>query len=382
MDVDDRLQALAARLDQLEAENARLRAALTTERAEAVDVPGTLRVPVSRRTWLARSAAVVAGAVAGGAAMASPAAAAGEVFLDIDNAGSAPTTITAALGTDLFTTVFGSTNSDPDQGTGLFGYGPSFGTLGFSALGTGLWGKASGDDFTSAVGTGGYIDNPASPGSIGVQGEASGDGQIGVKGISDVGWGAWFESNFADITIGKSNRTAPLGDTGVIHYFGDVVAENNGTNSVLWYCVQTGIPGTWRRLAGPNTAGATTLLASPIRVYDSRPLSQPLAIGPKTPLAMDAERVIDCTGNASGVPVDAVAVLINLTAVGQSGGGWLSVRANGSVYANTSNLNWSAANQTLANSATVKCGANATILVRLGGAASTNFIVDVIGYMR
>jgi len=119
-----------------------------------------------------------------------------------------------------------------------------------------------------------------------------------------------------------------------------------------------------------------------VRVYDSRAGQAPLGVGPKTPLLTDLDRVVDCTLASSGVPADALGVLINVTAVGQSGGGWLSVRPNGVGYANTSNVNWTTAGQTAANAATVSCGAGATITVRLGGATSSNVIVDIAGYLR
>ncbi|MEQ1701268.1 MAG: hypothetical protein ABMA25_14230 [Ilumatobacteraceae bacterium] len=377
MDIGEQLQQLTERLDALEAENRHLRSVVQQHHDAAADEPAD--APMSRRTWLARGAAVAAGAVAGGLAFASPAAAVGEMFLNVNNAGTATTKITASLGADIFTSVINGTNNAV-QGAGLFGYGASYGTLGFSSLGTGVWGKASGVYGTPAVGTGGYIDNPDSPFSIGVLGEASGDDQIGVKGVSNLGYGGAFESDYADLFIGQPVRGAPTED-GVNHHFAEMVAQNGNFQSTLWYCTRSGIPGTWRRLAAPNSMGATTLFDTPVRVYDSRPAKEPLDVLPKLPLATDADRVVDCTLNDSKVPVDAVAVLINLTAANQSGGGYLSVRSKGFAYHNTSNLNWTAAGQTIANFAMVKCGTGATITVRLGGAASAHVIVDVIGYM-
>lgn len=376
MDIGEQLQQLTERLDALEAENRHLRSVVQQH-----DDAGTepLDVPMSRRNWLARGAAVAVGAVAGGLAFASPAAAVGEMFLNVNNAGSAPTKITASLGADIFTSVLGGTNSAA-QGAGLFGSGGSYGTLGFSANGTGVWGKASGVYGTPAVGTGGYIDNADSPLSIGVLGEAYGDDQIGVKGVSNLGYGGAFESDYADLFIGRRVRGAPTED-GINHHFAEMVAENGNFQSTLWYCTGTGLPGIWRRLAAPNSMGATTLFDTPVRVYDSRPAKAPLDVLPKTPLATDTDRTVDCTLNNSRVPADAAAVLINLTAANQSGGGYLSVRSKGFVYKNTSNLNWTAAGQTVANFAMVKCGTGATIAVRLGGAASAHVIVDVIGYM-
>lgn len=372
------LERLNERLDRLEAENEALRAELHRDAVESVPEL------TSRRQWLARGAVVAAGAVAGAAMLPrrSEAGGASPVLMGFDNVNLAPLTtrLDASVGDNVLSSVFYALNGAA-AGAGLHGYGPSFGVLGFSDKGTGVWGKASGDASHAAVGVGGYIDNPASQGSVGVHGVASGQGQIGVKGEGTSGWAGWFSSQFAELALGLSTRAAPTTDVRY-HSYGDLVAETGSNKATLWFCVGSGTPGTWRRLGGSATAGATTMLPSPVRVYDSRPGKEPLAVGPKAPLATDVDRVIDCKLNASGVPADAVAVLVNLTAVNQSGGGYMSVRANGVAYANTSNLNWTAAGQTVANAATVACGAGATVQVRLGNATSSNVVIDVAGYMR
>lgn len=368
------LERLNDRLDRLEAENEALR----DELRGATPVPEV----TSRREWLARGAVLAAGAVAGAVVMPRRAdAVAVPIYMGTNNVSpSATTRLDASVGTDVLSSVFYALNG-ATVGAGLHGYGPSFGVLGFSDKGTGVWGKASGDASHAAVGIGGYIDNPASQGSVGVHGMASGTGQVGVKGESTEGWAGWFSSPFAEMTLGMTSRAAPSGDIRY-HSYGDLVAETGANKATLWFCVASGTPGTWRRLGGSNTAGAMTLLPSPVRVYDSRAGKEPLAVGPKTPLATDTDRVVDCTLNASGVPADALGVLINVTATNQTGGGFMSARANGVAYANTSNLNWTAAGQTIANAATVACGSGAKIAVRLGGATASNVIIDVVGYLR
>lgn len=371
------LDRLRERLDRLEAENEALRNELHGDAVEP------LPALTSRRQWLARGAAVAVGAAAGAALLPrrSEAGGATPVYMGMDNVNLSPVTtqLDASVGDNVLSSVFYAINGAA-VGAGLHGYGPSYGVLGFSDRGTGVWGKASGAAGDSAVGVGGYIDNPASAGSVGVQGIAAGLNQTGVKGESTQGWGGWFTGGQADVSLGNAPRGAPTTDM-TMHALGDVVAQIGSGTSTLWYCVTSGAPGKWRRLAGANTAGAITLLPSPVRVYDSRAGQLP-AIGLKTPLLTDLDRVVDCTLASSGVPADALGVLINLTAVGQSGSGWLSVRANGVAYANTSNVNWTAAGQTTANAATVSCGTGATITVRLGGATSSNVIVDVVGYLR
>ncbi|MDO8364304.1 MAG: hypothetical protein Q7V88_15540 [Actinomycetota bacterium] len=378
------LAKLSERLDRLEEENEHLRAALGQGRVvpggdDATDDDRHLRPPMSRRTWLARGAAVAVGAVAGTALLAEPAAAVGEVLLNVTNTGTATTRINAPVATDVLSSVFYAVNTGA-QGTGLHGYGNNYGVLGFSDTGTGVWGKASGNVSHAAVGVGGYIDNPASQGSVAVHGLAHGVGQIGVKGESNDGWAGWFSSEYAELTLGLPTRGAPTTDMRY-HSYGDVVAQTGANTATLWFCVGSGTPGTWRRLGGSATAGAVSLLPAPVRVYDSRP-GQPPLLGDKTLLAAGVDRVVNCTLNSSGVPTDAAGVLLNVTAVNQSGAGNLSVRANGVGFSGTSNLNWTAAAQTIANAVTSACGAGATIAVRLSGAVSSNVIVDVVGYFR
>jgi hypothetical protein len=355
------LERLSERLDRLEAENAALRAELHGEANDA------LPEVTSRRQWLARGAAVATGAVLGAGLLPRRSEAGGgtPIYMGIENINAAPLTtqLDASLADDILGSVFYAVNGGT-AGAGLHGYGPSFGVLGFSDKGTGVWGKVSGDATHAAVGVGGYVDNPASQGSVGVHGVAAGSGQVGVKGESTSGWAGWFSSPYAELTLGTTSRSSPANDM-VYHSYGDVVAQTGSNKATLWLCVASGTPGTWRRLGGSNTAGAITMLPSPIRVYDSRAGQEPIEIGPKTPLAKSTDRVIDCTLNVSTVPADATGVLVNLTATNQSGPGFMSVRANGAAYKNTSNLNWTVAGQTIANAATVACGAGAKIIVRL-----------------
>ena len=77
-----------------------------------------------------------------------------------------------------------------------------------------------------------------------------------------------------------------------------------------------GTPGTLRILAGPNTAGSLHVLASTVRIYDSRPNNPPF-VGIKTPLAPSEERVVDAT-QGGAAPAGVTAVMVNLTVVSQS----------------------------------------------------------------
>ena len=144
----------------------------------------------------------------------------------------------------------------------------------------------------------------------------------------------------------------------------------------LWYCAVAGSPGTWKKLAGPATAGAFHVLPSTIRVWDSRPGLPPLSV-PKGPLANGATDVIDCTLGGA-VPVGATAVMVNLTIAGTSAAGFLAAFKNGISWPGNSSINWSTAGLTTANLVVVALDAQARFALRANRGCSTDFVVDVM----
>lgn len=320
------VRSLAERVEALEAENARLRAIDPDGTVVATPVP----VPVSRREWLARGAAVTAGVMAGGLAGGAGSAAAAGNPLELNVANNA--------------TTFTRLSADVSA--------PNTAVLQ-------LW-------------------NLNATGGAGVQGIGADEG---VLGSSTAGYGGWFYGAAADLRLGTSRVATPPSDA-VAHTRGEIAFVNGLSDSGdFWACVQSGTPGSWRRLTGYTSAGSLTVLSAPVRVYDSRTGQVPTAIGPKTPLANGVDREVAMTANLSGVPTDVTAVLVNLTVVNQNGTGWLSVRAKGTTYNGHSNLNFPVGGA-VANMCLSRC-ADGQISVRLGGAAtSCNIAVDVLGYLR
>lgn len=164
--------------------------------------------------------------------------------------------------------------------------------------------------------------------------------------------------------------TTKVYETGEIH-------QSGGT---LYVMVS---PTTRRAIAGPATAGAFHLI-DPVRVYDSRrPAPSPgtLAGGSSRLLSVADGRDLS-TGavvDADVVPVGATGIAFNLTVTQTSSSGFLSMSAGSATTANASIINWSAPGATLANASVV--GVDASRQVRVfGGAGSTHFLVDVVGY--
>ena len=133
--------------------------------------------------------------------------------------------------------------------------------------------------------------------------------------------------------------------------------------------------GQWRKLAGPETAGALHLLSSPRRVYDSRP-AEPPAIGPKAALDPNSARSIDPLGNSSGVPSSARGVLVTLTIAEPTAGGFATAWPSGP-WPGTSNINFNAG-QNIATTTVVGLGSDAKFLVLAN--VATHVLIDIVGY--
>jgi hypothetical protein len=120
------------------------------------------------------------------------------------------------------------------------------------------------------------------------------------------------------------------------------------------------------------------LLPVPIRVYDSRAGADPAGVV-KGQLANNAQRVIDCTLNGA-VPAGAAAAMVTLTTVATVGAGFMALWKNGIPYPNTSSINWDHSGTNVAVTTVCAVDATAKLLALTGPGASTDFIIDVIGF--
>jgi hypothetical protein len=169
------------------------------------------------------------------------------------------------------------------------------------------------------------------------------------------------------------------------HAVGELIEDTTGN---LWLNVAAGTPGTWRKIAGPATAGAFHPI-SQVRVYDSRSAAP-------TPgkLATGASRVVSikdgrdpATGNVTAtdaIPAGATAVTGNITVTDTSGalGGFLTIMPGDATALIGSSVNWFGPGQNIANSFIAKLDANRQLKVFGGGAPTpdTDFIIDITGY--
>jgi hypothetical protein len=112
---------------------------------------------------------------------------------------------------------------------------------------------------------------------------------------------------------------------------------------------------------------------SPCRVADSRATGGALTCG--------TERAVMMTGGTCGVPTDAKAVSINVTATAPTANGNLRVYAAGSPAPSASTLNYTAW-LTRANNAVAPVNASGQMAILCSPARTTHIIVDVNGYFK
>ena len=122
---------------------------------------------------------------------------------------------------------------------------------------------------------------------------------------------------------------------------------------------------------------------TPCRVADTRGAAGPIltdsgAFG-STPRNFTVKGVC-------GVPALAKAVSINVTAVGPTGQGFLTLFPAGTAQPGVSNLNYSAGEPALGNGGIVPLGAAATldlsVFTRVTGPGTVHMVIDVTGYFQ
>jgi subtilisin family serine protease len=130
-----------------------------------------------------------------------------------------------------------------------------------------------------------------------------------------------------------------------------------------------------------DSAGSKFTSLSPQRILDTRPggitIDNQAAGGGAVGTQID--RTVQIAGRA-GVPADAVAVVVNVTAADPTAWSNLLVYPTGSVRPLASNLNYQAG-QTVPNLVIVKLGTNGNLNF-FNAAGSTHVIADVMGYYR
>jgi hypothetical protein len=122
-------------------------------------------------------------------------------------------------------------------------------------------------------------------------------------------------------------------------------------------------------LPTPTPTPSVYTAVTPIRLLDTRNSGSTLGSGGSLNLAI---------GGVGSVPANATAVVLNVTAVNQSAGGFFTVYPTGSGVPLASNLNWDA-HVTVPNLVSVGLGSGGSVTI-YNGVGSTDAVVDLEGY--
>jgi hypothetical protein len=195
-----------------------------------------------------------------------------------------------------------------------------------------------------------------------------GKGPIGLLGEGAVG--AVFAGTDTAISLSPTGTSGPPTTPSLK---GDVLVDADG---VMWFCVVDGTPGTWIKLSH----GGVRPLASPQRPYST---TDPGAAGP---LNQGERRTIPITSVVPEIPVQAVGILGNLTIHDTLGAGYVTIYPAGTAPPLTSNINWNAPGQSIANAVTVGLGAGGAVTLFADavvppGTPATHLILDVAAYV-
>ena len=338
--------------------------------------PATDETPLTRRGMVTKMIAAAAAATAASALLQDdPASAAtGQMYFGAaNNAGPTSTALSADIVDGVTMSVYNPNGYGlAGQSKTLYGgYGTEYGvnltagSVGVQAVGgqTGVFGKGDGNGVSGesedGYGMFGYSDN-----------------FYGVYGFGPNGYGVGAEGRICDLEL-LGSGAPPLTRTDV-HSRGQMLKDNAGD---IWVCVQNGVPGSWRKVAGSASAGSLHVV-DPTRVYDSRwPGNQRLTSGSRTvPVGAGRNLSTGAIEVAGLVPKGARAISFTITAAGTVGGGFLAATKVGAPSYKASCLNWAASGASVAN--TTLCNLDPVLdpglIIWCEG--DTHVIIDVVGY--
>jgi hypothetical protein len=261
----------------------------------------------------------------------------------------------------------GTSNAVGVQGTsdtsvGVVAVSNSNVTSALYAYGTGTTGK----------GAWGYA-----PTGIGVEGQSNTD--TGVLGSGGSGYGGHFVGGSAPLWLHASGSAgAPASGA---HHSGELYVDSGG---VLWYCVASGTPGTWIRLSGPQSGtqgGTISYLSSPVRLLDARTLPG-AAVITRGPLGGNEIYPFTVAGlGGSGIPGSAQGLIGNITVLGPSDVGNLSLFPAGGAVPTVASMTFGTAGLFLANGVNVAIGTGGAINIQNQSGGTTPLVLDAVAYV-
>jgi hypothetical protein len=287
---------------------------------------------------------------------------------------SAPTGYGVYAGSNSGYGVFGISTS----GVGVGGESTSTsGVNGSSSTGAGVWGQSNSSTGVNGLSTSG----------VGVWGQST--SSTGVNGLSSTGAGMWGQStaNVGGVFIGGRAALA-LGQGGApgapsanAHVKGDVYLDSLAT---VWVCIADGTPGTWVRLLSvPNgtVGGGINYLNTPVRLLDAR-TSPGSAVVTRGPLAGNETYAFTVAGlGGSGIPANAQGLVANVTVLGPSGAGNLSLFPAPGPGPSVASMTFGTPGLFLANGVNVGIGTAGQIMIQNQSSGITPLVLDAVAFV-
>lgn len=135
-------------------------------------------------------------------------------------------------------------------------------------------------------------------------------------------------------------------------------------------------------VASTTSSGATRLLPEPLRAYDSRIAPEVFLPNLTTRTVSLGKGLNSANGLALAVPPGATGALIRVTVTDTTGSGFLKVYSNALATPPTaSSVNWDHASAITGADLTVAVDAEGKVKVTSGGGGTTQFLIDVTGYI-
>ena len=390
------------------------------------DGPDANGGPWTRRGLIAGVAAVGVGAAAALVTGAEPAGAAdgSPVELGEENVASATTSIATSTGSGLDGSTGGSSGLSYGNAGVVGDSATTYGVIGVSSASSGVAGFTTSDAASGVYGENYSGNGVYGTGVTGVYGTTSADGGSGVSAHDNSltgGYGLLVDStagtavaatsgpgiavfaatsgpgsaivadSHAGYGVAAQGGLAPLrlvpaltpgAPTGGAHQIGELVTDSTGA---LFCYVNMGAGGTWVQVAtGPTgyASGASCLLSSPIRLFDSRETDPPATpsriAGPINAGRVQTLQITGTTVGGISVPAGAVAVIGNVTAVDASARGYLTCYPEGVATPATSSLNFPVSTS-VANGVTVALSSVGQLDIYVS--QTTDVIFDATGFI-
>jgi hypothetical protein len=176
-------------------------------------------------------------------------------------------------------------------------------------------------------------------------------------------------------------RQEGLALAGAPSYTPSLFEQVRDLNGILWIHGTTGtLQAAWRRVNSLrfDTADGTGGFFAPFRLVDTRSG----AIKPSHDVTSYVVPGAAGATGASAIPADAIGVVGNLTAVGYSSVGFLTIVPSGVAIPNTSSVNFISGQYAVANAFTVGLGAGGAVSVYVGSPGPSHYIIDITGYIQ